>query len=330
MRREVERMMRLRRISIVFAVLGAIVLVAMAAMGIISTIGDYSGVNDEFAEIETEAQVGTKSFNIQPADKLLFFSEGVRNERTLFLNSIPNLTIHNSDKYYVEVTANKDLLDKLEVTTVEDQIRFSFQKKYYNPVTANGRDYRGLFVDCTQFDVHVYAPITEFYTSAEINLEYNAPKCETLAISVIGEIRDGRVYGVDSNALVAGFCGASNVSFEGEVSGHSVIEVMHNSRIDASMLKTKSLSTSVSCQIYGFSYVIGQDVAEYSFTKAGFVLTVVSVVLALLFATLFIITRIMFFKQKEEIDRYVEKRKEEERYLKIPEKTEENLLQKEE
>lgn len=342
MRREYERMMRLRFFSILSCIALIIVLIAIVAMSVIITTGDYSGVNSDFAEIEDTGSLKTKEYNLGKFENVYLFSENYGKQRTLFTNKIPHLKIVNSDKYQVDIKASKSLLEKLDIKIIENSLVVTFDNKYYADVVREGRTYRGLFVECEGFEVTVYAPVTLLTTDAEITLDYQAPKTNTLITRINGEVREGRIYDIDCDYLNVAFCGMSNVTLEGIAHNRADIVARHNSKIEAQGLKCSNVSASVTCQLFGFSYVnyrLSQengngsveyrDMRESSFTESGFVVTIFVIMLSVLFAALFIIFRVKFFKQKKAIDEYIEKAKSEEKYLKIPEKKEENVLQNE-
>lgn len=343
MRREFERMMRLRFFSILCCIALVLSLVGIVAMSVIITTGDYSGVNSDFAEIVDTGSPETKEYSFEKFECLYFFSENYKKQRTLFTDKVPHLKIVNSDKYSVEVTASPTLLEKLDIQIIENSLVFTFDNKYYQDVIRDARAYRGLFVECDCFEVTIYAPISQLVTDAEITLDYQAPKADTFVVRINGEVREARIYDIDCGYLSASFCGMSNATLEGKVYNKTEIVARHNSKIEAENLKCERVSASVTCQLFGFSYINYKLTREYedgriatrelrvdSRRESGFVVTIILIFLPVLFGTLFVILRIKFFRQKKAIDEYIEKAKSEEKYLKIPEKNEENLLQNEE
>ena len=126
MERRVRGMLRLRLFSIISLVVFCILLVMIGVITIIMNTGDYTGHNNDFADMKATQDVGSKSFTFGSFDTILFFSQDLRKERTLFTNEIPKLTIVNSNKYSIEVRANRDLLDKLDVFTEKNSLHFGF------------------------------------------------------------------------------------------------------------------------------------------------------------------------------------------------------------
>lgn len=317
MRREVERMMRLRLISIIFGVLLCIVLAVIVGFVVFMNTGDYSGINGDFGKIEGTQKAETVKYDLPEFNKVAFFSELYRSERTLFRQAVPNLKIINSNKYCVEVNANKDLLDKLEVTVVDTTLCVTFKPDLYNDIERNNKVYKGLFVDCDTFDVTIYAPVASFHTSAEIELDYEAPKTDNLWVVVSGEIIKGKIYHVDSQSASFSFNGSSDVEIQGKVSKGSQIVARHNSRVDATELSTPSLAMRTTAQVFGLSIIKYADGREFPVFDAGVILSVIFILSTVVFAFLFILYRVKFFRQKDKIDKYVEEQKQLEKYLKI-------------
>lgn len=324
---EIDRMMRLKRLTIIFLIAFLVIVAGIICVTVIMGTGDYSGANSDFAELEAYDQSEAREYSLNKFDTLLFFSEAKNNERTLFLDEVPNVKIVNSHKYVVKITTNKSLFEKLNVTIEDEMLSIGFDSKFYNEIERNGRKYGGLYVDCSVFDVTVYAPISTIHSNAEFNLDFEAPKTKTLGIVIGGEIREGKVHNIDTDTLVCSLSGASNVELFGKVSGTSQLEVWHDSKINAEGLKTNTVITNTSCQIFGFSSIVGQDFSDYSFTDMGFLLSVGSVLVAFVAAGLTILFYIKYRKTKKEIDLYIEKVETEGKFLTNTEKTYENLLQ---
>ena len=331
MRRQFERMMRLRAFSIFFGVLFALAICAMIAVILILNTGDYHGTNGDFGEYSASGEEQSKTYKFEEFKYLYFFSRDYKGELTLFTSAIPNLRIVNSDRYEVVVRSNKEILDKLEFNLIEDSLVIDFNEKLYKKTGDEGQEYKGLYVECSNIDVTVYAPISYLNTDAEINLNYDAPKADNIIVLVKGEARECNIKNIDCQNLIASFCGNSNVTISGKATGTAQVIARHNSSIDATgFAKPKKTDSTISCQLFGFSSIEYKDDTIGSYTEAGFVITWVSIAILLVLGGLVVMFRVKFFKQKKEIDIYIEKAKKEERYLKIPKKTEENVLQNEE
>lgn len=306
MERRVRGMLRLRLFSIISLVLFCVFLAILIGIIIVVNTGDYNGHNKQFAKIEATQDVGTKSYTLDSFDTLLFFSQELRKERTLFTNEIPKLTVVNSDEYRVEVKTSRDLLDRLDVFTEENSLHFGFTADCYYSVNRNNKSYKGLFVDCNQFDVTVYAPVSKLKSNAEFDLDFQASKVSELVVIVDGEIRNGKIYDIDSTYFGLSASGNSNVSVSGKVSNHAEFIALHNSKIDASSLNCSKINKAASCQVFGLSYVRDSNGTLVPFTGIGFLLTVFLVAMPILTLIAFVVFRIWFLYRRKEADILIE------------------------
>jgi hypothetical protein len=231
------------------------------------------------------------------------------------------LKIVNSDKYTVEVKSNKKVLNGLEVFTEENgKLVFDFNKDLYGVLSADGEYYRGLYVECDLFEVTINAPVDHFRTHAEINLEFDAPKADTLVLDIDGEIREGTVKNINSLNLVASFCGNTNITMSGTVSKMSDISARHNSKVSAEELECPKLYSLVTCQIFGFSYINQGEESHYSITGAGFIIAILLILLPIACILMFVVFWRRFLKAKKHMDMLIEKEESEQKILKIPPK----------
>ena len=314
-------MMRRRRIAIFFAVLFVLSIGAIIGTLVFMNSGDYSGSNENFGVLSARDGKESKTYVLQEFNDVYFFSQDFASELTLFTDAIPNLKIVNSDKYTVEVKSNKQVLDNLQVFNEENgKLIFGFDKELYGVLSGDNGYYRGLYVECDLFEVTINAPVDHFRTHAEINLDFDAPKSDTLVIDVDGEIRQGTVKNIDSLNLVASFCGNTNITMSGTVSKMSDITARHNSKVDAEELKCPKLYSLVTCQIFGFSYINQGDESHYSITGAGFVIALLLILLPIACVVMFVLFWKKFLKSRKHMDMLIEKERSEQRILKIPPK----------
>ena len=306
MDQEIDRMMFFRKLSIISFVLICVVAALIAAFLIVMSFGDYNGANSAFARIEDYGKIGTKTVNFEKCDTLYFFSEMDNGERTLFEDEIPKLKIVNSDKNCIEITAGESLLEKLRVEQKGDALSVSFDEDCYNSVNSSKVEYKGLYVETKTFEVTVYAPVKGLISSAEFDLDFEAPKTDKLIISVIGEVRKGSIYNIDTNILYCELNGASNVNVSGRVESVSQFKVRHNSKIDALGLSTPTVYTSSASQVFGLSYIKGENFSDYSFMSLGFFITIGLVTSLIVCICAFSIFRAKFVKQRKELDLYIE------------------------
>ncbi|MBQ8146061.1 MAG: hypothetical protein IJ039_04700 [Clostridia bacterium] len=315
---ELDRMMRLRKWSIVFLVLFIVAVIAIIGVVIFMNTGDYAGTNRSFNKITAQNDIQTKAVNVDAFSKLYFFSQSYENKRTLFTNAIPDLKIVDSKEYKIEFTSNGDILSKLDIVSKDDALYIDFNEEYYNNISRMGKSYKGLYVDCAELSVTVYAPVCYLVSDAELNLDFETPDVKTLIVIVNGEIRQGRIYGVSSDAIGIFVSGNSSASVSGESREYTELLVKHNSNLDVSGLKTPVVSETVSSQIFGISYVKHADRVKYSIDSVGFVLSVAMVLGAMLLLAGFIVFQILFLKQKKEIDQFIDEVEKEGNFLQNP------------
>lgn len=324
---ELDRMMGLRKWSIVFLVLLIIAIVLIVGIIIFMNVGDYSGTNNDFNKVVAEAELDGKTIELENFSKLYFFSQSHKNQRTLFKKVIPNLKIINSQEYKIEITSNSDILSMLDITLEDNALFVDFKQEHYHNVSRMGRTYKGLYVDCAKFDITVYAPINYLVSDAEVNLDFEAPNVKTLVILVNGEISEGRIHNISSEALGIFLSGRSRVSASGEAKEYTELLVKHNSKLDVSELKTPVVSETISSQLFSISSIKYSDRVKYSIDNMGFILSVAIVFAVLIVLVGFIVLRVLFLKQKKELDQFIAQVEKEGNFLQIPKKTDKNLLQ---
>ncbi len=300
---KIDKMIEYRRRAILFLVLLIVSMAIIVVTLIVMSSGDYSGSNDEFSVYEASGEVVTKSYDVESFEILKFFYDDFREERTLFTEAIPNVKIVDSDKLRVDVRANSDLLEILEVVNEEDVLGLNFQTEYYQEVSDSSKSYkRGLYVDCDAFDVTIYAPVSQFYSSAEINLDFQGTETKFMRVVVVGEIREGRIYNVDAKHFELLACGATTVEVSGKVGNAASISVYHNSKVDATKLFASNVFVNATSQIFGFSWIDGDGFSTSSAFSLGYIITWCYVLLPLLFAALFTLFLVKHLKLKHHID----------------------------
>ena len=329
MKKKVRAMLRTRILAIVCIVTFCVFLIVTAGILIIMSSSDYRGKNRDFAKMSVTAEAQTKSFDFEEFQSLLFFSESFRNERCLFTNQIPSLKIVNSDKYKVEVTANGELIDKLDLQVNDKALCFTFMPENFSNVVANGRKYKGLYVDCSVFDVTVYAPISQLRSHAEFNLDFQAPNAESVTLLVDGEIRNGKIYDVKSSYFGINTCGNSNITVSGNVDDAIELISHHNSKIDVTNLNGPITYMASYCQFFGISYIKHSSGTFLPFTNMGFLLSAFILFVLLISLVGFAVFLILFFRLKSKVDMLIEEYERNPNEEKI-EKSDKKLLQNDE
>ncbi len=312
---EFDRMMGLRKWSIVFLVLLLVALVVIIGVVIFMNTGDYAGANRNFNKIVAENDIESKTLELDNFSKLYFFSQGHNNQRTLFTGAIPNLKIVDSQEYKIELTSNGDILSKLDVLLEDDALYIDFKEEHYDTISRVGKSYKGLYVDCAKLDVTIYAPVSYLVSDAELDLDFEAPNAKALIVAVNGEIRSGRIYGVSSDAVGIFVSGNSNVSVSGEAREYAELMVKHSSSLDASELKTAVVSETVASQLFGISLIRYADRVKYSIDDVGFILSVAMIFALILLLAGFVVFRILFLRQKKELDQFIDQVKKEGNFL---------------
>lgn len=315
---ELDRMMWLRRWSYTFLVLFIVAIAVIIGLLIFMNTGDYYGTNKDFNNIVAQGEVESKTIELDEFSKLYFFSQVNQNQRTLFTNAIPNLKIVDSLEYKVEITSNADILDKLDIFALEEGICVSFKDEHYNSILNGRKSYRGLYVDASKFDITVYAPIAYLVSDAEFNLDFEAPNVQTLVVAVNGEISKGRIYDVNSDAVGIFLSGKSDLAISGESREYTELLVKHNSKLDVSELKMRVISETTASQLFALSSIKYANRVKYSFDNIGFIITVAMILGSVLLFVGFVVFRILFLKQKKEIDQYIEQVETEGKFLQIP------------
>lgn len=312
---QLKKLIWYKRLFVISIVLLSLVVISVIVISFIMNSSDFDGSNSDYKRIEDYGEKETKSFSFDKFDTLYFFSENYMSQRTIFLDQIPNLKIVNSPKYSVEVSASKTLIEELHITTIENSLVITFKKENYNEILKDGWSYDGLYVDCNEFNVTVYAPISEFYSSTIFNLDFEAPKTNRLAIVMGGEIQEGNIHGIDSNVLICSLRGASTVELAGRVTGQAFLEVRHDSKIHADQLIADDVSTLTSCQMFGFCYISGSTFSDYPFGSLGFLITVGIVLLFIISIVGIIAFRVLFVKQRNKMDTLIAKKNKDNRNL---------------
>lgn len=308
MKQKWDKMLRYRMLALISISVVVLFAIILTASLIISNSSDYNGKNKDFAKITATGSVETKTFDVENVSNLLFFSEAYRKERTLFSGNVPNLKIVNSDRYEVEVTTHKELIEKLDIITEEENLYIGFDSEYYYNASNVQKTYnKGLYVECTQFDITVYAPISQLRSNAEFNLDFEAPKTDEILIIVQGAVKSGRVYNVDSKVAGFNFQGDSNVKVEGRASDIFELVAKHNTKIDATNFSAEIKNVFTGSQLFGYCLIELENGNVYPFTDSGFLLTLILIFVPSVCVICAAIFVLKFLKYKKFVDEAIEK-----------------------
>ena len=215
-------------------------------------------IDSEYAQYIADDEVVAKKYDIDQCATLRFFDD-FNGKKTLFINAVPKLKIINDTECYIEISTNKDLLDIIDVRLSENEIIMECNDVIYNRVheddTSYDYDY-GLYIDCTDLDISVHAPISKFYTDTNLELNFDVAKADDVIVDFSFDGVSGVISNIDAKNFTLYCSGASKLDLIGDVNDTAKIMLWHNSRVNASKLTAKTLDTTVSRALGGFSYLV--------------------------------------------------------------------------
>lgn len=217
---------------------------------------DEEEIDTEYAYYTLNQEITTKKYNIQECDTVKFFGE--RGCKTKFPNAVPNLKIVNDEAYYVEVTANGDLQEMLDIYTKDGRLFIACKEQYYKSVYENDTSYDydyGIYVDCTKFDIVVYAPISRLVVDTQLTLDFDVAPAKETYIKFSYDGVEGSINNIQTENLNFYCSGTSDLKLDGEVTETAKFMIFHNCHIDAKSLSTNKIKADVSRQLGGFSYI---------------------------------------------------------------------------
>ena len=169
------------------------------------------------------------------------------------------MKIINDTECYIEISTNKDLLDIIDVRLSENEIIMECNDVIYSRVheddTSYDYDY-GLYIDCTDLDISVHAPISKFYTDTNLELNFDVAKADDVIVDFSFDGVSGVISNIDAKNFTLYCSGASKLDLIGDVHDTAKIMLWHNSHVNASELTAKTWDTTVSRAIGGFSYLV--------------------------------------------------------------------------
>ena len=217
---------------------------------------DKEEIDSEYAYYTVNQDITTEKYNIDKCDSLYFFD--LFQYKTNFPNAIPNLKIINDESYYVEVTANKDLHKMLDIQTIDSTLAINCKSEYYKSVHENDNSYDydyGIYIDCTQFDVVVYAPISKLFAETKLILDFDVASAEKVYIQFSYDGVEGIIKNINTQNLEFYCAGTSELELSGSVTEKADFNLYHNCHINAKNLSINKLKSYVSRQLGGYSYI---------------------------------------------------------------------------
>lgn len=209
-------------------------------------------IDKDFAYYTASGEVVTKRYDI-PKESEYFSIFDEMDYDTRFANAIPSVKVVNDEQYYVELTINSSLFDVLSIgPKYNNGFYIDCKEEYYNEDYYFGT-YYGLYVDCTQLDIVIHAPVSHLEIGTDAVVDCQLAPAEKVSIDL--EYATGKIYGIDAKDFSFSVAGRSRLTVSGNVAGETDANVFHDSRIDARELYTEKYDIYLTRGIYGFSYL---------------------------------------------------------------------------
>ena len=212
-----------RRMNTVFLVIVSICLtISFLILALYTTIivdswfnGDKIRIDSEYEKYIADDEIAVKKYTIDQCSTLRFFDD-FNGKKTLFINAVPKLKIINDTECYIEISTNKDLLDIIDVRLSENEIIMECNDVIYNRVheddTSYDYDY-GLYIDCTELDISVHAPISKFYTDTNLELNFDVAKADDVIVDFSFDGVSGVISNIDAKNFTL-YCSGASKPFE--------------------------------------------------------------------------------------------------------------------
>ena len=212
----------------------------------------------EYPEFSAHGEAETKSYDISGVSGLSLFPDNSHEHYTFtdFKSAKPNLKIINDTEYKMEITANAELMDVLDVIIEDGFATLQCDKSIYKLEKDNfdgGYCYSSR-IDCSQMDIVVHAPISHLSSDTSITFDFDVAKADLIKIYLWDSV--GSAYNIDANLLNVSCYGSTRLSLSGDVSGTAYIYAMHDSHIKARELDVERYDRiRVDRAPFSFSYV---------------------------------------------------------------------------
>lgn len=252
---------------------------------------DEISIDPEYAILTAADEVATVSYPIDACSGARFFyaDHTTGSKKTIFLNACPDVRVINSNEYRVELTANQAIHDMIDIRVIEGLLHIDMRMECYNRVHEEDDSYdydHGLYVDCTAFEMTIYAPLGSFWSDIRLKLDMGMPYVERASLIFSHEGVEANIHDIDSWALYFTASGDSEVKLSGNVAGPADIAVWHNSHVDATELKMGSQDFRVSSQPFKASYIRYSGGIKTEGAGAGTIFTALIIGFILLWAAL--------------------------------------------
>ncbi|MBE6904443.1 MAG: hypothetical protein E7480_07535 [Ruminococcaceae bacterium] len=257
----------------IFLTISSLILLLYGYFLFNALFGKKISIDSEYAMYVANGDIAVKKYDIEECSALYFFeAEFSKGKRTLFTNEVPNLKIINDTEYYVEISANKEIHDVIDISLSDNVLIIECKDDIYNRVHEDDTSYDynyGLYVDCEKLDITVHAPISRFYTDTNLTLDFDAAKADKVVAELAFGVDKGVIYNIDAKSFRLICSGSSRVELIGNVSETAEIKLWHDSRVDAKKLTASEWDTDVSRAIGGFSYISREKWGLFEFDVEG-------------------------------------------------------------
>lgn len=244
---------------------------------------DETRIDSEYAILTAADEIVTASYPIDRCSGARFFyaDHTTGSKKTIFLNACPDVRVVNSSEYRVELTANQTIHDMIDIRVIDGLLHIDMQIDCYNRVYEEDDSYdydHGLYVDCTAFEMTIYAPLGSFWTDTRLKLDMEMPYVERAKLMFSDEGVEANIHDIDALSLHLTTSGDSEVKLIGTVNGMAHISIWHNSHVDATELQTGSQDFRVSSRIFGNSYIKTSSGVVTGGAGSGWIFTVMVVI----------------------------------------------------
>ena len=243
---------------------------------------------DDYPDFVAHGEIKTKSFDIDGANGLAlypaftFIEDASMSNYTDFTNAIPNVKIINDTDYTVEITANADLIDKMNVVVKNNTAYISCSYDIYSimPEDAWSDEYLGVDIDCTKIDIIVHAPISVLRSEVPMCFDFDVAPADRVYINV--DDSSGTAYNIDTKQLQLSAAGSSDVTISGKVSELAELQAYHDTRVNAWSLDAKFSLIHPSRTFGGSTYVLSRGLFLPGFDIVAIIVTCIDAIAILI------------------------------------------------
>ena len=248
-------------VSVVFLSCGLFISTCLFALYVFLAIGNQKDIESLriqpwYGEFKATGDVITEKYEFDSVESFSFFDNS-QNKNTSFSGAVPKLKIASGDSCFLEIKANADLLDIIDVVDETGKIKVECFSGEYGKGMKSGYELYGINIDCTQFDVTLYAPVNTLNSlDADTNfeLDFDAYGFDFLTLNLGFKI-NGEIKNISAQELNLHCNGSTTLGLPGKAD-KARITLFHNSRVDAKELDIGELDATVSQMPGSFSILM--------------------------------------------------------------------------